>query len=138
MKIGVTGTRNGMTSEQRVLLQAHLSEFPAGSELHHGDCVGVDAEVAAIARELGFRVICHPPEKNELRAFYESDESRTPYNYLRRDRNIVDETDQLLVVPMHTEWQPKGGTWYTHDYAKKKNKPLTIIWPGTTKNGSND
>lgn len=133
MKIGVTGTRNGMNLEQSFLVRAYLSGFPAGSELHHGDCVGVDAEVAEIARELGFRVICHPPEKTELRAFHESDESRTPYNYLRRDRNIVDETDQLLVVPMHTEWQPKGGTWYTHDYAKKKNKPLEIIWPENNK-----
>lgn len=129
MKIGVTGTRNGMSLVQKNIVKEVLSGLPSNSELHHGDCIGVDAEVAEIAREFGFRVISHPPEKDELRAFHKSDEIRESYNYLRRDRNIVDETEMLLVVPMHTEWQPKGGTWYTHDYAKKKNKPLEIIWP---------
>jgi hypothetical protein len=27
------------------------------------------------------------------------------------------------------EWQPRGGTWYTCDHAKKINKPYSIIWP---------
>jgi len=130
MKIGVTGTRNGMKPDQIQRVRTFLSDFPAGTELHHGDCVGVDIEVAEIAQELGFKVICHPPEKDELRAFHKSDEIRKPYNYLRRDRNIVDETDMLVIVPMHTEWQPSGGTWYTHDYAEKKHKPIRIFFPG--------
>jgi hypothetical protein len=30
---------------------------------------------------------------------------------------------------MDNEPQARGGTWYTHDYAKKKNKPVKIFYP---------
>jgi len=33
-------------------------------------------------------------------------------------------------VPKQMSWQPKGGTWYTHDYAKQTKKPLHVFWPG--------
>ena len=48
---------------------------------------------------------------------------------MKRDRTIVEETDVLLVCPKQMERQLKGGTWYTHDYAVKLGKPLSIIWP---------
>jgi len=130
MKIGVTGTREGMNEQQFQDIVAYLSQFnPAETELHHGDCNGVDAEVAELATQLGFRVVCHPPESDYLRAFHKSHEFRKPLGYLKRDRNIVDETDLLIVVPLQDRWQPKGGTWYTHDYAKKKNKNLVVFFP---------
>lgn len=129
MKIGITGTREGANEYQLEEVRAFLAEFK-GSELHHGDCKGVDEQVAAIAKELGYRIVCHPPESDYLRAYFPYDECREPLGYLRRDRNIVDETDMLIVVPLQNEWQPKGGTWYTHDYAKKKEKPYIVVWPG--------
>ena len=130
MKIGVTGTREGATIEQIDQVTAFLQEHQAeGNELHHGDCTGVDVEVAAIARELGYRIVCHPPAVNETRGFFGGDEVRTPAGYLQRDRFIVDATELLIVVPLQTEWQPKGGTWYTHDYAQKKNKPVKVFYP---------
>jgi hypothetical protein len=130
MKIGVTGTREGATIEQidqvTEFLQLHQAE---GNELHHGDCTGVDVEVAAIARELGYRIVCHPPVNAETRGFFGGDETRVPAGYLERDRAIVDATELLIVVPLQTEWQPKGGTWYTASYAKKKTKPYIIFYP---------
>jgi len=129
MKIGATGTRSGMTDQQFVQVQMLLQELP-GTELHHGDCVGVDAEVATLARELGYKIVCHPPEKQDLRAFVPADEMREPFSYFRRNRNIVDECELLIVVPYQSSHQSNGGTWYTHDYAIKKNKPVEIIWPG--------
>jgi len=128
MRVGVTGTRSGMTNLQRFLV-AGLLESLAGAELHHGDCVGVDAQVAQLARDLGYKIVCHPPEKQDLRAFEPADEMREPISYFRRNRNIVDECDVLIVVPYQNSHQSSGGTWYTHDYAQKKNKPLHIIWP---------
>jgi hypothetical protein len=128
MKIGITGTREGMTPYQCDEVRKVLLEHPA-SELHHGDCTGVDIEVAAIARELGYRIVCHPPRSPEQQGFFGGDEMRKPLGYLERDRNIVDETELLIVVPLQTEWQPKGGTWYTHDYAVKQDKPVIIIFP---------
>lgn len=127
LKIGVTGTRSGMTKYQREQVEKFLSERTG--ELHHGDCHGVDVEAAIIAKKLGYRIVGHLPVKDDLRAFYESHEYREPLSYFARNRNIVNETDYLLVVPYQMEWQNNGGTWYTHDYAKKVGKPIIMFWP---------
>ena len=88
-----------------------------------------DAEVAKLAMMLGFRVICHPPEKSDLRAYRTSHETREPLSYFHRNRNIVDETDFLIAVPYQNSHQSIGGTWYTVDYALKKNKQVKIFYP---------
>jgi hypothetical protein len=129
VKIGVTGTREGATEYQLKELRSVLQELK-GTEFHHGDCAGVDEQAAKIAKELGYKIVCHPPVSDYLRAYFPADEMREPAGYLKRDRAIVDSVDVMLVVPLQMEWQPKGGTWYTHDYAKKKNKPYNVIWPG--------
>ena len=129
MKVGITGTREGMNEKQSKQVREFLEQFPLGTEFHHGDCKGVDVQAAAIAKELGFRIICHPPKLTEQQGFFGGDETREPSGYLQRDRNIVDEADTLIVVPLQDEWQPKGGTWYTHDYAIKRSKPVTIFYP---------
>lgn len=131
-KIGVTGTRSGMDDKQLQEVKKYLEGmiYLLGNiELHHGDCVGVDVEVANIAQQLGCRIVCHPPIKSDLRAFHKSDEYRPAYSYFERNRNIVDSCDVLMVVPYQTEHQKNGGTWYTHDYAVKKKKPLEIFYP---------
>lgn len=133
MKIGITGTRSGLTEKQRlgveeclIVMMTNLDEV---IELHHGDCIGVDIEVAEIAAGLGLITVCHPPEKSSLRAYHDSDEVRSPLSYFARNRNIVDESEILLVAPFQEEWQSKGGTWYTHDYAKKTGKSIIILYP---------
>lgn len=128
MKIGVTGTREGATEYQLAELRKVLTELK-GTEFHHGDCNGVDVQAAAIARELGYKIVCYPPKSTEEQGFFGGDVMLPPAGYLQRDRAIVDSVDVLLVVPKQMEWQPKGGTWYTHDYAKKQNKPHNVIWP---------
>jgi hypothetical protein len=128
MKVGVTGTREGGTKYQLRELRLLLGALK-GTEFHHGDCNGVDEQAAKIAKELGYKIVCHPPASDYLRAHFPADEMREPAGYLKRDRAIVDACDVLVVLPLQMEWQPKGGTWYTHDYAVKRNKPLTIIFP---------
>lgn len=137
MKIGITGTREGMSLFQLDALTKMLDIINYNCrvndikpEFHHGDCKGVDEQGAKIAKELGYTIVSHPPESDYLRAYFESHESKAPAGYLQRDRNIVDECDLLIVVPLQMTWQPKGGTWYTHDYAKKINKPFNVIYPG--------
>lgn len=130
MKIGVTGTRNGMNESQNIAVWKFLSGMYEECELHHGDCIGVDVQVAEMAEILKMKVVCHPPEKTELQAFFKGNtESREPKSHFARNRAIVDECDLLIVVPMDNEPQKLGGTWYTHDYAKKKNKPVKIFYP---------
>jgi len=128
MKVGVTGTRSGMTDHQTQLVWDFLTT-PGITQLHHGDCRGVDVEVAALALSLGIEIVCHPPVKDELRGWFESDQTREPLNYFARNRNIVDETDFLLVVPFQMSPQKHGGTWYTYSYARKKNKPHLVVYP---------
>ena len=133
MKIGITGTREGMTEWQAKEVRKVLTEikdcttYP--NEFHHGDCNGVDVQAAAIARELGYKIVCYPPKSTEEQGFFGGDVIHEPAGYLQRDRAIVDGCDVLLVCPKQMEWQPKGGTWYTHDYAKKQGKPFNVIWP---------
>ena len=127
MKIGVTGTRSGMTDAQLSAVALFLFDERA-AELHHGDCFGVDVEVAELAKKFNYRVVCHPPIKDELRAYHASDEIREPLSYFARNRKIVDECDLLLVVPYQKTHQTHGGTWYTHDYEVKKGKPVLVIY----------
>ena len=130
MRIGVTGTREGANEFQLLKIVEFMESLGAGHELHHGDCSGVDVQVAAAARELGWRIVCHPPKSTETQGYFGGDEVRQPLGYLQRDRNIVDETDMLIVAPLQNTWQPKGGTWYTHDYAVKKGKIVHLFYPG--------
>lgn len=130
MKVGVTGTREGANDLQLAKVRELLADFfETDSEFHHGDCSGVDVQVAHIAKEIGYTIVCHPPMKDEMQGFFGGDIVHEPKGYLERDRNIVDSTEVLLVVPLQNEWQPKGGTWYTHDYAVKKKKPVALIYP---------
>ena len=130
IKIGVTGTREGATDGQLMAVVFFLEQFIGQDvELHHGDCTGVDVEVAAVASTFGYKVVCHPPEKDEYQGFFGGNEVREPKGYLARDRDIVDETDMLIVVPLQNEHQSTGGTWYTHDYAVKKGKPVYVFYP---------
>jgi hypothetical protein len=131
MKIGITGTREGANDHQLLEVIKFMESLGPDHELHHGDCKGVDIQVAAVAKQLGWRIVCHPPKLTEMQGYFGGDEVREPLGYLQRDRKIVDETEMLIVVPLHNEWQSKGGTWYTHDYAVKNKKPVHIFYPGT-------
>ncbi len=136
MKIGFTGTRKGMTLAQReefrkLIAQLTGPDFCRDAEFHHGDCVGADDEAATYAHESGFySVVCHPPVDESLRAFNPFATFTTePKTHFARNRDIVNEADVLIACPCDMSDQPKGGTWYTIGYAKKKGKPTYIIWP---------
>ena len=137
-KIGITGTRSGMNVDQlesfreRMKTMYDISCEKARNislEFHHGDCVGVDVETAEIATGLGIQTVCHPPVDEKLRAHHKSDVILEQKTYFARNRNIVDMCDILFVIPFQTSHSSRGGTWYTHDYAVKKNVPVEIFFP---------
>ena len=142
MKIGFTGTRDGCTGDQFLKLRSTVDKLTptlTDFECHHGDCVGADAEFHEIAQYYGAKIVIHPPTgpaDDPLRANCELGhpihEMREPLSHFARNRAIVDETDVLIVCPAQMEHQPRGGTWYTHDYAIKKKKPVVIVWPDGT------
>ena len=42
------------------------------------------------------KIVCHPPEKDELRAYVPYDECREKFSHFKRNRNIVDSVNLLL------------------------------------------
>lgn len=127
MKVGITGSRTGPTLAQLTVVTRELAAW-VGDELHHGDCVGVDATVAAVASGLGYRTVAHPPQLLLYRAGHASDEVRSAQEYLARDRAIVDEVDVLLACPDGPE-RLHSGTWYTIRYARKIGRRVILIQP---------
>jgi hypothetical protein len=141
MKIGFTGTREGMTEQQRSAFDEWICSQPDITEFHHGDCVGADDQAADVLHEIRtgedpgplIKVVCHPPDNNKRRAFNgHFDELRPVKKYTSRNRDIVNETDVLLVCPLGTERQTRGGTWYTADYAQRLGRRVVIFWPNGT------
>lgn len=130
LHIGITGTRNGFNERQLEEFHDFIKgAFEPGAVFHHGDCIGVDVEAAWVAREVGYYIVGHPPIKKELRGYFDDDETREPKNYFARNRDIVDASFAMAVVPWQMAHASSGGTWYTHDYADKNKKPIVICWP---------
>jgi len=134
MKIGFTGTRKGMTDEQKEeiswMLQAQLGLARAITgkvdEVHHGDCVGADSDFHDLAS--GYDIVVHPPSVDKYRAFREGSEILPPKSYLQRNMDIVDSCDILIAAPEGEE-QQRSGTWATVRYARKRNKSIFIVSP---------
>ena len=125
--LGFTGTREGMTLAQIVTVDMlTMTNFHT---VHHGDCLGADADMHLIARSNQQWIIGHPPSDPKLRAYCEFDEMLPEKAYLTRNRDIVNSCSVLLACPKESEEQPKGGTWYTVGYARTKKKPIIIVWP---------
>lgn len=126
LKVGFTGSRDGMTDPQKVT----VGELLAGAaSLSHGDCQGADADAHHLAYSLNIWTIVHPPTKAYLRAYCDGDATYPSMPYLDRDRKIVDTTDILVATPNGMAEKFSGGTWYTIHYAEKKKSPIVIVWP---------
>lgn len=128
MRIGITATQEGASASQKKQLRWLLAMLRA-TELDHGDCIGGDKDADDIARELGLRITLHPPENPAKRAWCQGDHTAPPKPYLDRNRDIVDETDLLVVMPRTKEEELRSGTWATYRYARKVGKPTLILWP---------
>lgn len=129
MKIGFTGTQKGMTMEQKGAVHYILWEYRP-EEIHHGDCIGADAEFHKMAKVVKIHTVIHPPIKKEKRAFCEGDEYRPEQHYIIRNHQIVDETSVLIAAPKSNNEELRSGTWATIRYAMgKKGVEVNIVWP---------
>ncbi len=128
MKLGITGTRYGLSGSQRAWVFSYLTALECLDEFHHGDCIGVDVEVAQMVRNMHSEatIISHPPEDNRLRGDFVSDEDRPRRPYLDRNKNIVHAVDQLIACPKEYNEILRSGTWSTVRYARKHGVPILV------------
>lgn len=133
--VGFTGTRFGMTPAQKDAVERLLryGQYAKVATVLHGSCQGVDTEAALIAAALDPRpkIVALPgpegPWENPLAV---ADQRRPPKGHFARNRDIVGECDVLVVCPKEDERQPRGGTWYTYDYARKVGRRILLVYPG--------
>lgn len=130
MKIGFTGTQQGMNDNQKYLFGNHLKDIKG--EFHHGDCIGADAQAHEIAIRLGLEPVIHPPDIMRKRAFKTALQIRKSKPYLDRNKDIVNETELLVAAPKEMEMQLRSGTWSTIRYARKLKKNALILYPNGT------
>jgi hypothetical protein len=129
--VGFTGTRQGMSEHQkRALRMAMEAATLDGIEniLHHGDCKGSDAEAHAIAVDLGWDIVIHPPVKRVMRAYCRDGAIiLPPLDYLARDEAIVNASRFIFAAPKSNNEEKRSGTWYTVRYARKMGKRVILL-----------
>lgn len=135
MRIGFSGTRRGMSPAQMATVRELLTRLQP-TEVHHGDCVGADAHFHNIVRSLYEPEVCpiviHPGPDGPLRAHKDGDEVLPEKNHFARNRDIVRGCGVLIATPAEAGWQPRGGTWYTIDFAAKVGRRRFIVSPDGT------
>jgi len=152
MKVGFTGTQNGMTEFQKIEL-AKLFNLLKVSEFVHGDCIGSDEEANEIAFNCGIRVFSIFPSTyykkrafcfNESKILNNDDGKWNTISYknenvqvrwypkdmpLNRNHHIVDNVARMIATPKEHEHTLRSGTWATIRYAWKTKRDITIIPP---------
>lgn len=128
MIVGITGSRDGLTRDQHRQLVLYLRAHPEIEEVHHGDCVGVDAQAHVCVRTYlpHANIIIHPPSNPSQRAFCKGDTCLPHKPYLRRNEDIVRACHVLLAFP---GTKTRGGTQYTITTARKMKVKTQVFSP---------
>ena len=135
MKLGFTGSRNGMTQSQRETFLRLLHE-KSPSVFVHGDCVGADEQAHKIVEDNlpTVNVVVAPSLNATLRAWCKPRtgvlcEARASVD---RNRAIAIMCDELIAVPRKRlvpdgGFIPQSGTQQTIEFAQDNGRPVTII-----------
>jgi len=132
MKLGITGTKKGGTSQQLLTARTVLLTLKP-DEVHLGDCVGVDDEIRLLCIELGLYTVGHPPIEKPYRAFGTFNEIRPEKTRLARNDDIINETSVLMALPRSFTNLNRSGTWYTYRHAVQAQKKTILILPDGTR-----
>jgi len=131
MIVGFTGTRAGMTDQQKEAIKNLFMQWKP-TEFHHDDAIGADQQAHDIATIFKIRTIIHPPQNPKYRAFCKGDLIIEEKLYTVRDHDIVNSCVAMIATPRGFHEELRSGTWATIRYSIKVNKRLTIIYPDAT------
>lgn len=132
MIVGFTGSRKGMTDEQKQTVRSYLQNLsPLGTV--HGDCVGADADFHDIVQSLGILIKLRPCNLENQRAFCQGAETVfSPLPPLERNIYIIYDADVMIACPDGFKEKRRSGTWSTIRKAKTSGKKLIVVWPDGT------
>ena len=133
IKIGFTGNRYGLNSEQKVQIISILDKYN-NLIVSHGDCVGSDTDFHNLClnykNEYPHKKIMihiYPSNDPKFRAFNKSEFIMDEKPYLQRNLDIVKNSSILIACPNDkNKEQIRSGTWSTIRKAIKQ-KLTTII-----------
>jgi hypothetical protein len=130
MKVGITGTRKGLSYLQTLALKVFIRDNQI-EEFHHGDCKGVDVEACALIRSLSPETSIHsyPCSLVAQRGYFNSDIERKPAHPITRNHHIVDAVDLMLIFPSSRIEQLRSGTWATYRFTKFRKRPYRMVFP---------
>jgi hypothetical protein len=139
--LGFTGTRSGMSFEQKQLADVIIRAIQPNLVVH-GDCTGADTDFHQISLahkdELKIRI---RPCNHRSRAWNDgADEITEVKSPLVRNLDIVKDSSTLLAAPPTEEELRRSGTWHTVRAARRAEIPRIIVWPSgkVTLEGSDD
>jgi hypothetical protein len=112
--IGFTGHRNRVTEESELDLIA--AENP-GAIWVHGGAIGFDTQVENYAKAHGIQTLVIRPDYKLYRAV----PKQAP---LIRNKIIVDQSQFMVAC---WDGRTHGGTWYTIQYAKERDRLVYLI-----------
>jgi hypothetical protein len=128
MIVGFTGTRKGMTDRQKKTLTVILEHLYT-EDFHYGDCLGADEQAYSIAYDIGFVMISHPCNIENMRAHTLADEEWEIKEPLHRNQDIVNICNLLIAAPASLQEEQRSGTWATIRYARQRERPVIILDP---------
>lgn len=137
--IGFTGTRRGMSRDQKRAVTALLRRL-SPDEAHHGICIGADEDFHNVVRSLfgeDVTIIGHPGVNNRREsptratlAERDCDFVLPEKFYLVRDDDIADSgVDGLIACPYSALEERRSGTWATVRKARKRGRKVYLVMP---------
>lgn len=135
MKVGFTGTREGMSLNQIAHFIPLVADVTINGmtleEFHHGMCIGADEQAEEFIRRCfpSVRIVGHPPiQRRYISAKSKPDRTLPPREYIARNHKIVDSVDLLIGCPRGPE-ELRSGTWSTIRYATscRLKRPSLVI-----------
>lgn len=132
--IAFTGTRNGLSTPQRVALTETLGLLSDPSSImHNGACAGADHSAATIWRDLSCRLEFHPGDRSQAQwaqgFCVEGETVRPCAPYLLRNHHMVDASSVLVGCPSTMEETLRSGTWATIRYARRMKVYRVLVLP---------